>query len=154
MLWRAMWFARWTWPLVETLKTGPVFGGSALDAVGRVAPRCQVVSWVVGVLLPKWRPFFEVCDPWRDLVGDDRKRFVNPALVHEALLQGGLLAMAERFPTPEEGVAERAVKELPEIGLAGADRGMAALADHLDRVAAGMKAEAAVSRRAVKAARR
>ncbi len=137
MFWRATWLVRWTWPAVEYLKTPELlFGGPALDALGRVASRCQAVHWIVGALLEEVPRFIDPGDPWRPRpLRDDRQRYVNPAAVYEFAYRGALTALAEAYPTPTAEHQELEWQEIAKAGTRGARRGLEQLVEET-RVAA------------------
>jgi len=120
---RALWLIRWKYPLIEELPTGPrpallerakpaqvrAIGKVAMDALGRIAPRCLVLQWGLDLLRASSKELppamLEQLDPW-----SPEPRLAQPAAEPgnnsgeddaggiDEVLGGAMLAVAAEFP--------------------------------------------------------
>jgi hypothetical protein len=126
---RALWAARWKYPLVEELhfirdleiarKLEPAalyrIGGTAYDALGRIASRCVVLEWVLDLVWEKYPMLIPPCDPWYQGPRPEPDPLFNPELVINTLLGGAMVDIAAQFPRRAEVELERTDASLDQI---------------------------------------
>ena len=129
--------------IVELPAKAPLwfYGDQAIDALGRLAPRCTLSRWVLDLpIFKKKIPHWE----WPQLF--ERLTFTD--LPFERYVAGGILQRLNRSFGPQSGAAFP--KEAPDAQAFDKEL-QAGVEDGLNEMADGLKAEAAILGRLVEA---
>jgi hypothetical protein len=135
------WMARWD-PQLRMVSTGikegaawrdiVAYGASVGEVLGRIAPKCILLDWILVVAKPL-RPF----SPWDNPPGPDPIDFaevlVNPEEVINVGLAGIMSELMRRAPTRTEEFRDTLNQRMPQVITAGFSVALARTVDKIDR---------------------
>ena len=114
MLTRTLWLARWNTQIAIDLGLHDLHGpikpskwlnltSGARDVLGRLAPRCNLMTMIVDWLIPTQISYFNL---WTSDKRAERRGNFDPELVIWSAAAGALMALAERWKEPPGGAIE------------------------------------------------